>query len=150
MRNVLTGPPVSFVSRSRVAPSRPPLARWATTQYGNPAENIRMEKDRIVPTGLKRFQHSRQLHFLTFSCYQRRQYFDSPRAREAFERTLEAVRQRYCFYVAGYVVMPEHVHLLVTEPEIGTLAAALILLKRTVAHRLGTGTGGAFLAATLL
>ena len=32
--------------------------------------------------------------------------------------------------------MPEHVHLLITEPELGTLAAALMLIKRTVAHEL--------------
>ncbi len=32
--------------------------------------------------------------------------------------------------------MPEHVHLLITEPELGTLAAALMLIKRTVAHQL--------------
>src|SRR5919198_3353487 len=31
--------------------------------------------------------------------------------------TLEAVRRQYRFVVLGYVVMPEHVHLLVSEPE---------------------------------
>jgi hypothetical protein len=37
----------------------------------------------------------------------------------------------------GYVVMPEHVHLLVNEPERGTLAQALQSLKQGVARRLG-------------
>ncbi len=32
---------------------------------------------------------------------------------ELFEDALERVRRRYFFAVAGYVVMPEHVHLLV-------------------------------------
>ena len=35
--------------------------------------------------------------------------------------------------------MPEHVHLLITEPELGTLAAALMLIKRTFAHELLSG-----------
>ena len=34
-----------------------------------------------------------------------------------FEQTLERVRRWYGFCVFGYVVMPEHVHLLVSEPE---------------------------------
>ena len=40
--------------------------------------------------------------------------------------------------------MPQHVHLLITEPELGTLAAALMLIKRTVAHQLLTGEGKHF------
>jgi putative transposase len=33
---------------------------------------------------------------------------------------MEQTRERYHFVVVGYVVMPEHIHLLITEPEIGT------------------------------
>ena len=47
-----------------------------------------------------------------------------------------AVRCWYGLIVCGYVVMPEHVHLLVSEPERGTLAAALQILKQTTARRL--------------
>ena len=36
----------------------------------------------------------------------------------------------------GYVVMPEHVHLLVNEPEHGTLAQAMQSMKQGVARRL--------------
>jgi putative transposase len=38
---------------------------------------------------------------------------------------------------AGYVVMPEHVHLLVSEPEKGTLAVAMQMLKQTISRKLG-------------
>jgi putative transposase len=38
--------------------------------------------------------------------------------------------------VYGYVVMPEPVHLLVNEPERGTLAQAMQSLKQGVARRL--------------
>lgn len=39
-----------------------------------------------------------------------------------FERELERVRRWYGCFVTGYVVMPEHVHLLISEPERGKLS----------------------------
>jgi putative transposase len=39
--------------------------------------------------------------------------------------TLERVCRWYGFYVMGYVVMPEHVHLLISEPERGALSLGL-------------------------
>ena len=57
-------------------------------------------------------------------------------SRTTFESALERVRQQYGLCVYGYVVMPEHVHLLVNEPEHGTLAQAMQSLKQGVARRL--------------
>jgi putative transposase len=90
----------------------------------------------VMPWGLKRFHESRQLHFLTFSCFHRRPNFPTPNSRTTFESSLERVRQDYGLRVYGYVVMPEHVHLLVSEPERDTLARALQSLKQSVARRL--------------
>jgi putative transposase len=53
-----------------------------------------------------------------------------------FERSLEQARRKYGFCVIGYVVMPEHVHLLLTEPDQSTLAAALQALKQSVSQQL--------------
>lgn len=39
---------------------------------------------------------------------------------------------RYGFCVLAYVVMPEHVHLLLSEPRAGSLAKALLALKLSV------------------
>ena len=64
-----------------------------------------MKGDRI------RYQQTGEFHFLTFSCYRRRPYLSTVAAMELFEDALERVRLRYLFAVAGYVVMPEHVHL---------------------------------------
>ena len=89
-----------------------------------------------MPWGLKRYQQSRQLHFVTFSCYRREPLLDSAGSKDLFERALERARRGYRFYVAGYVVMPEHVHLLLSEPERGTLAGALQAMKQSVARRL--------------
>src|SRR6185312_7493133 len=63
-----------------------------------------------------RHQQTGEFHFLTFSCYRRRAYLSTAAAMDLFEDALERVRLRYLFAVAGHVVMPEHVHLLVSEP----------------------------------
>jgi len=89
-----------------------------------------------MPWGLQRFQHSHHLHFVTFSCYRRRPFLQSPARREPLERALEDTRRSYRFFVTGYVVMPEHVHLLVSEPERGVLARAIQAMKQSVARRL--------------
>ena len=67
-----------------------------------------------MPRDLKRYYGLGDLHFITFSCYQRLPLLAS-RRRELFLRSLEAVRSKYELVVAGYVVMPEHVHLLLGE-----------------------------------
>ena len=88
-----------------------------------------------MPWGLKRYQQARDLHFVTFSCHQRKPYLGSRMARSLFEDSLEAMRQRYDFLVAGYVVMPEHVHLLVSEPPETQLATALKSIKLSIAKQ---------------
>ncbi|MGO9086528.1 MAG: REP-associated tyrosine transposase [Candidatus Sulfotelmatobacter sp.] len=97
-----------------------------------------------MPWGLKRFQQARSLHFVTFSCHHRDPLLNDAGAREVFERTLERVRQWYGFYVSGYVIMPEHVHLLISEPERGSLSLALQMLKQNTAHQLRPPEGGPF------
>src|SRR5215470_7224337 len=74
------------------------------------------------------------LHFITNSCYHRRPLLDSPRARDRFLSVLEQTRQRYRFVVVGYVVMPEHVHLLIAEPEVGNPSTVMQVLKQRTAH----------------
>ena len=78
-----------------------------------------------MPWGLKRYQETRELHFITFSCYGRAPLLGTAHARDTFLAVLERVRRWYGFYVVGYVVMPEHVHLLISEPETGSLALVL-------------------------
>ena len=70
-----------------------------------------------MPRGLKRFHHSQQSHFVTFCCYHRQRFFATDESRRVFESALERVLRSYRLYVYGYVVMPEHVHLLLSEPQ---------------------------------
>jgi putative transposase len=88
-----------------------------------------------VTRGLIRFQQCGDFHFLTFSCFHRLPHLGTPAARNLFEAALERIRIRYGLTVAGYVVMPEHVHLLVSGPREGTLAQAVQALKLSVARR---------------
>jgi putative transposase len=89
-----------------------------------------------MPTGLRRYQQTRDLHYITFSCYRRQPKLGAAQSRLVFEKSLERTRRAYGFCVTGYVVMPEHVHVLVSEPETRPLATALQALKRPVARTL--------------
>ena len=79
-----------------------------------------------------RYQQTGDFHFLTFSCYRRRVYLAAEAPMNLFEDALERVRLRYCFAVAGYIVMPEHVHLLLSEPQRAPLSKAVQALKLSV------------------
>jgi putative transposase len=85
-----------------------------------------------MPRGLVRYHDTGDFHFVTFSCYRRQQFFRSALGRTLFERSLETMRLRCDFVVAGYVVMPEHIHLLVSEPKKAPLSKALQALKLSV------------------
>jgi putative transposase len=85
---------------------------------------------------LIRYQQTGNFHTITFSCFHRKPYLGSPAARDLFERSLETMRLRYTFYIAGYVIMPEHVHLLVSEPKEVDLATALGVLKQESGKKL--------------
>jgi putative transposase len=98
-----------------------------------------------MPWGLRRYQQTRQLHFVTFTCYRREPLLADPRMRDQFVQTLETVRRWYGLWITGYVVMPEHVHLLVSEPERKNLALVLQMLKQMVSRNCVTGpTRGSF------
>jgi putative transposase len=89
-----------------------------------------------MPAGLVRYQQSKQFHFVTFSCYQRKPLLQGDWAKEVVERVLETTRRERCLCVAAYVLMPEHVHLLANEPGEGTLASFIQVLKQRTAREL--------------
>ena len=89
-----------------------------------------------MPSGLHRTYGAHHLHFITCSCYRRLPLLCSARSRDTFLKILEQTRERYRFVIVGYVVMPEHIHLLVTEPEVGTLSTVMQVLKQRTAHAL--------------
>jgi putative transposase len=89
-----------------------------------------------MPKRLKRYYGQRHLHFITCSCYRRLPLLRSARAKNLFAKVLGEVRGRYGFALVGYVVMPEHIHLLIGEPARGTPSTVMQVLKQRVSHRL--------------
>jgi putative transposase len=89
-----------------------------------------------MPRGLKRYYGLGHLHFITFSCYQRLPLLSTAAARDVFVSALRVMRERHGFLLAGYVVMPEHVHLLISEPATGTPSTVLQALKQRVSRDL--------------
>lgn len=85
---------------------------------------------------LRRFYGRGDLHFITFSCRERLPLLGSAGARNVFVAMLDEVRTQQEFRLLGFVVMPEHVHMVVSEPEIGTPSDIMLSLKERVSFRL--------------
>ena len=89
-----------------------------------------------MPKNLQRFYGKGHLHFITCSCYHRHPWLGSARRRDLYLDMLEEARQRYRFVVVGYVAMPDHIHLLIGEPETGTPSTVMQVLKQRFARRI--------------
>ena len=72
----------------------------------------------------------------TFSCYRRLPLLGTVQARHLFVQALGKIRERYKFLLVGYVVMPNHVHLLISEPPEATPSLILKVLKQRVSRDL--------------
>ncbi|MGH9747609.1 MAG: REP-associated tyrosine transposase [Candidatus Acidiferrales bacterium] len=93
-----------------------------------------------MPKNLKRRYGTGNLHFIAFSCYRRLPFLRTARARNVFLIVLNDLRGRYQFAIVGYVVMPEHVHLLLSEPKKGDPSLVMQVLKQRVSRRLRSRT----------
>ena len=91
-----------------------------------------------MPRGLVRYHESGQSHFVTFSCYRRKAKFADGRLYNLFPVVLEEMRIRFGMRVYGYVVMPEHVHLLISEPLVGNPSKVIQAVKLSLSRRLAT------------
>lgn len=82
---------------------------------------------------VKHFDFPGHAHFLTFSCYRRMQLLSKDRTRLWFIEALGNARVKRQFDLWAWVIMPEHVHLLIypREPHYST-SKILASLKRRV------------------
>ena len=62
---------------------------------------------------LKHFYGQNHLHYLTANTYRKARIFDSDRYKRKFVQTLDDLRTELGFRIIGYVLMPEHSHLLI-------------------------------------
>ena len=112
------------------------LSRQPPTVFSDHSLAHRLGQSSCMPPHLRRYYGAGYLHFITTSCYRRQPLLGSARNRSLFLRALEQVRRRYQFVVVGYVVMPEHIHLLLSEPERGNPSVVMQALKQGFARRL--------------
>jgi hypothetical protein len=61
----------------------------------------------------RRYNEENEPRELTFSCYRRYSFLRRERTREWFCDALEKARTKFGIHILAYVIMPEHVHLLV-------------------------------------
>jgi putative transposase len=87
-----------------------------------------------MPHHLKRFTGRGEFHFITFSCYERRPFLQNHSSKSRFLEILGQVRDQTGFHLAGYVLMPEHVHLLIDEPPQSSPAKVIQILKQRVSR----------------
>jgi putative transposase len=82
-----------------------------------------------MPLGLERRHNLGHLHFVTFSCHNRLPHLDSPKPKQILEQVIERTRRSHNFLLYAYVLMPEHLHLLLSEPKTYSLSSTLRVIK---------------------
>ncbi|MBO6740547.1 MAG: transposase [Phycisphaerales bacterium] len=85
---------------------------------------------------MKRIEAPNHIRFLTFSCYQQLPLFNNDRIKDAFVDHIHNTRTKTNFHLIFWVIMPEHVHLLIW-PDIERAPVSKIVwhLKREFAKK---------------
>lgn len=85
---------------------------------------------------LKRINEHGHGRYLTCSCYRRLPLFKNDRIKDALAEHLALIRQMMPFHLYAWVIMPEHIHLLVLPVGPTTVTALLRRLKSPFARRM--------------
>src|SRR6266498_3325097 len=116
--------------------------RHNPTVSGSPSHSNRCDYSDYVTKHLHRYYGTHDLHFITSSCYRRQPELGSAWRRDLFVKILEEARRKYRFVVHGYVVMPEHFHLLIAEPEVGDPSVVMKVIKERFSRALHKNESG--------
>lgn len=97
---------------------------------------LELALDRPHRKTCRRFNEAGHAHALTFSCFRRQPFLNRDRTRQWFVDAVTAARDKHRFDLWAYVIMPEHVHLLVwpTEHEYD-ISEILLSIKQPVTRR---------------
>ncbi len=83
-----------------------------------------------------RFNDFGHAHALTFSCFQRRPFLTKERTRRWMIEAIQRSREKHGFHLWAYVIMPEHVHLLLWPTRYDySISRILTTLKQSVSKR---------------
>jgi len=103
-----------------------------------PRYNITMALSRYVSSSRpRRYNIPAHAHALTFSCYRRNPLLDSEPARELTAAAIERAREKHRFHLWAYVLMPEHVHILILPlDQHYSISDILKSIKQSVSRRM--------------
>ncbi len=85
---------------------------------------------------LRHYDHLRTARFVTFSCHRRLPLLISDPVIQTVVDELVAVRARHLFRLLGYVIMPEHVHLVIHPRPDSKLGLVIAEFKSRSAARI--------------
>ena len=124
-------PPVSGGSESDVPSGCHAHARVGMQPPRIPRNDVEERRKRC-----KRYNERGHAHFLTFSCFRRQPFLTKDRTRGWMIEAINLSRDRHQFDLWAYVIMPEHVHLILF-PRFDDYDISRILstLKQPVAKR---------------
>lgn len=118
-------------------PQRDGRARGLPATCGTTVDNSTMTDqtaamdERGPRRKLVRWERLGSTRFLTFSCYRRMQLFANPKIRDRFTASIGEAREQHRFRLLAWVVMPEHVHLvIVPRPVLGYRRGRALIASR--------------------
>lgn len=82
------------------------------------------------------YDPEKHAQFVTFSCYRRRRMLDCAPLRDALLELLAQKLPEYDGICSGYVVMPDHVHLIVWFEQTGEISRFMKSWKQTSSMKL--------------
>jgi len=84
----------------------------------------------------KRFNDPNCAHELTFSCYKNQSFLTKERTRTYFIEAVVQAKEKHNFHLWAYVIMPEHVHMLIYPIyENYSISNILLSIKQSVSRK---------------
>ncbi len=86
--------------------------------------------------GRKIINYPGAVHFVTYSTYQRRKFLAPERTRAIVMETLQESLERHSAACHGFVIMPDHVHALLSVAEDALIESFILAWKKTISFRI--------------
>ncbi len=103
--------------------------RTRRISHCQPVDNREPENYRVSMPKLRHYDNLNTARFVTFCCYRRNKLLTQPQVIETFLQALEAMQIQHKIRLFGYVIMPEHVHLVLHPPDSVKLGPVIGALK---------------------
>ena len=111
-------------------------------QRGHASGEGALRAERIMPDvsdfrkTCQRWNEAGHAHSLTFSCFRRQPFLSTDRTQKQMIEAIDRARSLHAYHLWAYVVMPEHVHLLIFPTQSNySISAVLSTIKQSVAKR---------------